>query len=181
MAEITRKIWYDQNDQPPKNYIWYKNGQYLEWIDGKWKPSEGMNSKESISSDMTEAEQMDVRKNLGLYYEETGEGKKEVQYNGESASFDYWAKISDDTPAKTDIISCGGETGDNIVGSDGADGYDVSPLGAPSGVGFRVVLNDSYGHEPGIYYSTLGAEYDEPPFIRFLKNIFLNKVELLNL
>ena len=160
--ENSRKISYDQNDQPPKNYIWYKNGQYLEWNGEKWVASTGMNSKESISSDMTEEQKMEARKNLGLYYEETSVGEKEVQYNGEAASFNYWAKVSDDTPAKTDIVSVAGNPASDetmVAFPDNTDGYNIYPIGAPSGVGFRVVLNDSDGHEPGIYYNTLGAEY----------------------
>ena len=104
MMENQRKIWYDQNDQPPKNYIWYKNGQYLEWIDGRWKPSEGING--GIKEDMTEEQQMAVRKNLDLYYEETTVGEKTAKYTNEeqSATLSGYSKVSDDIPSKEDII-----------------------------------------------------------------------------
>lgn len=35
--KLTRKIWFDENSQPPKDYIWYKQGAFYQWIDGKWK------------------------------------------------------------------------------------------------------------------------------------------------
>ena len=160
--ENSRKIWFDQNDQPPKNYIWYKNGQYLEWNGEKWVASTGMNG---ISSDMTEEQKMEARKNLGLYYEETSVGEKTVEYNGEEMSFqDFgnWAKVSNDTPAKTDIVSIAGNPVSdeiNVGFHDETDGYQIYPIGAPSGTHFRIVLNDSEGHQPGIYYDTIGAEY----------------------
>ena len=33
----TKKIWYDENSEPPKNYIWSKGGKLFKYIDGQWK------------------------------------------------------------------------------------------------------------------------------------------------
>ena len=35
--ETQRKLWLDQNNQPPKCYLWYKNGSFWEWINGRWQ------------------------------------------------------------------------------------------------------------------------------------------------
>lgn len=112
-------------------------------------------------TDMTEQEQMKVRKNLGLYYEETTTGEKSASYTdqSESPTLSGYAKISDDTPAKDDIISFSASTGDDLVFEDRTDGFVITPVGAPSGVQIIVVLDNSAGNEPGIYYNLLGAEY----------------------
>ena len=52
---------------------------------------------------MSKDAQMKTRKNLGLYYEETAEGEKTAQYTDETFVIGL-AKISDDAPAKEDII-----------------------------------------------------------------------------
>ena len=33
----TEKIWHDENSEPPKNYIWAKNGKFFKYINGQWK------------------------------------------------------------------------------------------------------------------------------------------------
>jgi len=163
--ENSRKIWFDQNDQPPKNYIWYKNGQYLEWNGEKWVTSTGMNG---ISSDMTEEQKMEVRKNLGLYYEETSVVEKTAKYiNEPESALTGYAKVSDDTPAKDDILFVlfmGDE--EEFTTTDTEDGFLVnSPTSYAVGV-VRVVLNNSQGNEPGIYatisYDQYGVVYNGP-------------------
>ena len=42
MTENKRTLWFDENSQPPRNYIWYKNGKFWEFVDGKWVESEGL-------------------------------------------------------------------------------------------------------------------------------------------
>lgn len=118
-------------------------------------------AENGISTDMTVAEQMQARKDLGLYYEETTTGEKTVQYTDEpeSATLSGYAKISDDTPEKTDIVSFTTQSGDGLGFQDRADGYELYPIGAPSGVQIAVILDDSAGNEPGIYFNLLGAEY----------------------
>lgn len=56
-------------------------------------------AENGISTDMTVAEQMQARKDLGLYYEETTTGEKEVVSDGVQDS-----KLSDDAPSKDDIV-----------------------------------------------------------------------------
>lgn len=34
---LTTKIWYDENSEPPKNYIWSKGGKLFKYVDGQWK------------------------------------------------------------------------------------------------------------------------------------------------
>lgn len=120
------------------------------------------------STDMTEQEQMQVRKNLGLYYEEMTIGEKSAQYTdqSESPTLSDYAKISDDTPEKDDIISfkCFGGTyiEDSLVFDDnsGNDGYGVGAITLAGTVHnfIIVVTEDSAGNAPGIYVqlSTVG-------------------------
>lgn len=155
--ENQRKIWFDQNDQPPKNYIWYKNGQYLEWNGEKWVTSTGLNNGGSaISQDMTEAEKMESRKNLGLYYEETTVGEKTAQYDSslpevQLAPTGTFVKVSDDTPAKEDLISISfsGNTSTDFTFGNFDDGYSIIAGGIITTV--RVVFDTSLGNEPGLY------------------------------
>lgn len=114
----------------------------------------------SVSPDMTEAEQMEARKNLGLYYEETSVGEKTAKYNGEFASFDNWAKISDDTPAKDDIIGVLSEDNPPVLieltstnYADTGFGYilGLNPDGGNLTLWFYVILEGSMTNTPGIY------------------------------
>lgn len=118
-------------------------------------------AENGISTDMTVAEQMQARKNLGLYYEAQEPGEKTVRWTDESQSVTLpgWAKISDDTPAKDDIISFAGETGNYLIFIDQTDGYVVTADDVATGMEMRIVLDDSDGHEPGIYYSWNGREF----------------------
>lgn len=34
---LTKKIWYDENSEPPKNYLWAKGGKLFKNIEGQWK------------------------------------------------------------------------------------------------------------------------------------------------
>ena len=80
---------------------------------------------------LNEPQQMQARKNQGLYYEESTEGEKTVttpndpfaqwpypQENGISYGDDYFMRITDDAPAQADIIEMmiSGET--TVAGSD---------------------------------------------------------------
>lgn len=40
----TEKIWHDENSEPPKNYIWAKNGKLFKYINGQWKEISKNNS-----------------------------------------------------------------------------------------------------------------------------------------
>lgn len=114
-----------------------------------------MNNNDSgIKPDMTEEEQMQVRKDLGLYYEETTTEEKEARYRNQSESLTLqgFAKISDDIPGKDDIIAIeyDGDDFSNFVTGDipYKDGYLISLDGD---VFFIVVKSKSVGSNPGIY------------------------------
>ena len=34
---LTKKIWHDENSEPPKNYLWAKGGKLFKNIEGQWK------------------------------------------------------------------------------------------------------------------------------------------------
>lgn len=110
MSEVKKIIWYDVNSEPPKNYVWVKaDGKAYEYNTNtkQWEESKNF-SRGSIEmfSNMTEEEQMQVRKDLGLYYEETTTEEKSVQYAGqEYGAYHAYVKISDDTPAADAIVS----------------------------------------------------------------------------
>ena len=99
------------------------------------------------NENLTEEQQMQVRKNLGLYYEETSEGEKEVVSDGVAES-----KLSDDTPAKEDIIKLINGVGteiDNPVITDIENGYQIND----SGISAFYVLTD--GDNKGIYCGSM--------------------------
>lgn len=154
--EIKETIWYDNNTEPPKNYIWCRNGSYYKYTDGMWKLWDVTQSKGSgISPDMTEQEKQEARKNLGLYCEETSIGEKTAEYANQpqSQTLVGYYKISDDTPAKEDIIRVVymASTTENFEFSDREDGYSIS---IPSWIAnncFIVITNASVGNEVGIY------------------------------
>lgn len=165
MDTLKKTIWYDTNSEPPKNYIWMKaDGKAYEYNVGtkQWEESkEFSNASLDMFNEMTEEEKAQVRKDLGLYYEETTTVEKTVQYTdqSESPTLSLYAKISDDTPDKTDIVSFATQSGDGLGFEDRADGYKLYPIGAPSGIEIVVILDDFAGNEPGIYFNLLGAEY----------------------
>lgn len=35
--ELTKKVWHDENSEPPKNYLWVKGGKLFKYIEGRWK------------------------------------------------------------------------------------------------------------------------------------------------
>jgi hypothetical protein len=114
---------------------------------------------------MTEEQQMEVRKNLGLYYEDTVTEVKDERYHGqpESPTLTGYAKVADDTPAKEDIV-CAMFMGDEcaFTTTDTEDGYfvninEISISISPEAI--RVVLNDSQGNEPGVYTVMSGDQY----------------------
>ena len=138
----TKKIWHDKNNVPPTNYVWYKNGKYLENIDGKWVETSSANSGSGISPDMTTEEKMEARKDLGLYYEETVTGEKDVTCDSE------YKKLSDDTPGKEDIVSVNSPFGgSDYTITDIENGYRIS-VAAGSIQVFTVFTS---GDNTGIY------------------------------
>lgn len=34
---LTKKIWHDENSEPPKNYLWAKRGKLFKYVNGQWK------------------------------------------------------------------------------------------------------------------------------------------------
>ena len=93
-----------------------------------------------VPQTLTEAQQMQARKNQGLYYEETTEGEKTVttpdspdakwpypQENSIPYGDDYFRRITDDAPAQADIIEMiiSGET--TVAGSD-LQSFDITGL-----------------------------------------------------
>lgn len=34
---LVKKIWHDENSEPPKNYLWAKGGKLFKNIEGQWK------------------------------------------------------------------------------------------------------------------------------------------------
>lgn len=136
-------------------------GATKEYVNGEWVDRTNFSSAiENMSSE----EKMQVRKNLGLYYEETTPGEKTAKYTDESESptLSGYAKISDDTPEKEDIISYYGIEKENLNFSElFEDGYFISGPGVPMGAEMRIVLDNSLGNEPGIYFSIYNIGYAE--------------------
>lgn len=34
---LIKKIWHDENSEPPKNYLWAKEGKLFKYVEGQWK------------------------------------------------------------------------------------------------------------------------------------------------
>ena len=34
---LIKKIWHDENSEPPKNYLWDKGGKLFKYTEGQWK------------------------------------------------------------------------------------------------------------------------------------------------
>lgn len=47
--ELTKKIWHDENSEPPKNYLWAKGGKLFKNIEGQWKEVSKKESEEGGS------------------------------------------------------------------------------------------------------------------------------------
>lgn len=47
---LTKKIWHDENSEPPKNYLWAKGGKLFKNIEGQWKEVSKKDS-ENVSID----------------------------------------------------------------------------------------------------------------------------------
>lgn len=80
------------------------------------------------STDLDEETQMQVRKNLGLYYEETTEEEKTAQYTDQPATQYGTVKLSDDVPEPEDIVDVlyEGEHVDYVVTDKAYGGYFVA-------------------------------------------------------
>lgn len=123
--QIKKLIW-ETNTPPPTNYIWVKpNGKPYEFNNNtrKWEES---NCFGGISENMSEEEQMEVRKNLGLYYEETSVEEKSVTYTGDSTH------LSDDVPTKDNVVKVVnyGDVELDIEIEDSSEGYTIFNHGA---------------------------------------------------
>ena len=35
--ELRKKVWHDENSEPPKNYLWVKEGKLFKYVEGRWK------------------------------------------------------------------------------------------------------------------------------------------------
>ena len=46
--ELTKRVWHDENSEPPKNYLWAKGGKLFKNIEGQWKE---VSKKDSGSGD----------------------------------------------------------------------------------------------------------------------------------
>ena len=116
-------------------------------------------AENGISTDMTVAEQMQARKDLGLYYEETRIGEKTAQWTNEpeSETLHNYYKISDDTPTREQLIKVtnihGNEVNASVAGTD--DGFTVSFYNGSSILLFRII-NAGSDNEHGIYCSAFG-------------------------
>ena len=111
-----------------------------------------------ISSDMAETEQMQARKDLGLYYEETTTGEKTASYTDEQEEPSGLWKISDDTPSKDDVVGVSVGGGDptlanyELVDIDG--GYVITLLNIDPK--FQIIFEETGGKTPGIYCTSSG-------------------------
>lgn len=111
-----------------------------------------------ISSDMSETEQMQARKGLGLYYEETGVGEKTASYTDEQEEPSGLWKISDDTPSKDDIVGVSVGGGDPTLADyelvDIEGGYVITLLNIDPK--FQIIFEETGGKTPGIYCTSFG-------------------------
>lgn len=63
---LTKKIWHDENSEPPKNYLWAKRGKLFKYVNGQWKEiskNSSNNSGVDISDFINVAESL---KNSGM-------------------------------------------------------------------------------------------------------------------
>ena len=108
-----------------------------------------------ISSDMDESEQMQARKDLGLYYEQSNIEEKTASYTDESESVNLpgFYLISDDTPEKTDIVSMivGEDEFTDLILEDRGDDDGYTITSKTNVFGFVVILSEAAGNTPGIY------------------------------
>lgn len=159
MDTLKKTIWYDTNSEPPKNYIWMKaDGKAYEYNVGtkQWEESkEFSNASLDMFNEMTEEEKAQVRKDLGLYYEEPGTEEKTVGYPdaGSVSTISGYTKLSDDNPTQDDIIKVITFLGEkNPIFTEQQDGYLISIiLDDEETPVFRIVSDDSQGNEIGIY------------------------------
>ena len=52
METLTKKVWHDENSEPPKNYLWAKGGKLYKNVEGQWKE---VSKKDSGSGDDSSA------------------------------------------------------------------------------------------------------------------------------
>ena len=132
----------------------FQEGGIFEYHNGAW-----INRGTMITSNMTEAEQMQARKELGLYYEAQEPGEKTVKWTDEEENPSGLFKLSNDTPGKDDIIGVivgGGEpTLSDYEMPDIDGGYAINYLNA-SYPRFQVILEETSGKTPGIYCTSDG-------------------------
>ena len=103
-----------------------------------------------IPQELTEPQQMQARKNQGLYYEETSEGEQTYIRGDNYAG----GKISDNTPAQSDIISLDSTPASELYFTTIEHGYTIATSANPQR-GQEVVTvytEDFEGASKGIYF-----------------------------
>lgn len=95
-------IWED-NSEPPKDYIWIKSdgkAYEFDYTTRTWVESKTIKSASGSGSDSTEGavsyneqtltaeQQMQARKNQGLYYSEDVSGEDIVEWDGDTTGLD---------------------------------------------------------------------------------------------
>lgn len=65
--KLIKKIWFDENSQPPKNWLWAKGGKLFKNIDGQWKEISKKESEEQGEQEQEE-EQETANKNLLSFF-----------------------------------------------------------------------------------------------------------------
>ncbi len=122
----------------------------------------GLNEN-SVSEDMEESEQMQMRKDLGLYYDLTKTEEKVAEYTDQDF-VNYFAKISDETPAKDELIGVENLAGELLPLTD----FDVADMSPDATVGYMILtggintqfiiyFKEADGRTPGIYIGTTAA------------------------
>lgn len=109
-------------------------------------------SLEDMTANMTTEQKMQARKNLGLYHDDMVQVEKTAKYTDEEL-VSGWAKISDDTPARSDIVGLhnpiDSESTFGIVDIDGGYGVYYENNG-PEDISFKVIAE---GSDAGIWVS----------------------------
>lgn len=155
----TKSITLWETGEFPEVYFYEEvPGATKEYVNGEWVDRANFSSAiENMSSE----EKMQVRKNLGLYYEETGIVEKTVvcEETEWSQARPPYIKISDDIPSETDILGLYLSDDDTLRSFTirSLDDYgcffieDTESLSSP----FRVVVDaEAASTETGIYYDS---------------------------
>lgn len=125
------------------------------YFTGKGKSSGGggggtADAVQYIPQELTESQQMQARKNQGLYYEETSEGEQTYIRGDNYAG----GKISDNTPAQSDIISLDSTPASELYFTTIEHGYTIATSANPQRDQevVTVYTEDFEGTSKGIYF-----------------------------